>query len=144
MASVLEEKDQIRELLANYCYHYDEAEFDRWLGLWDDADPSFDIDGHVLRGRDALVQFTRNAVLVNGKPPMKHYIMNELVSVNGDTATASCYLLVVRKMDNGELLAGSAGRYDDKLVKKNGRWLFAQRKCRRDLRDVRNTDGPKK
>jgi len=28
---------------------------------------------------------------------------NEVISVSGDTATASCYLLVVRKMANGEL-----------------------------------------
>jgi len=144
MASVIEEKDQIRELLANYCHHYDEAEFDRWLALWDADNASFDIDGHILRGRAALEKFTRDAEIVNGKPPMKHCIMNEVIAVTGETATARCYLLVVRKLANGELLTGTAGRYDDRLVKKNGRWLFAERKVRRDLRDVRNTGGPKK
>ena len=134
MTSLLEEKDQIRELLAAYCWHYDTAEFDRWLDLWTE-DAVFDIDGgKPLRGREGLTKFTKAAVLVNGKPPMKHYVMNEIIEVHGETATARCYLLVVRKTREGALLAGSAGTYEDKLVKVNGRWRFAERKVQRDLR----------
>jgi len=55
------------------------------------------------------VKFTKDAVRVDGKPPMKHYVMNEIIQVNGSTATAGCYLLVVRKSRDGALLAGSAG-----------------------------------
>jgi hypothetical protein len=135
LASVLEEKDQIRELLAAYCWHYDSAQFEEWIALWAD-DPVFDIDGTRHSGRDFLVKFTQSATLVNGKPPMKHYIMNDIIEVKADavTATAKCYLLVVRKQAGGALLAGSAGTYEDKLVKKNGKWLFAERKVNRGLR----------
>lgn len=133
MNSILEEKDRIRELLAEYCFHYDEAQFDRWLDLWAD-DPVFDVDGRIFQGRADLEGFVRMAELVDGKPPMKHYCMNEIIAVNGETATARCYLLVVRKAANGNLLAGSAGTYSDELVKKYGRWYFARRTCRRDLR----------
>ena len=133
MTSVAEDKDQIRELLASYCYYYDDAQFDRWRALWTD-DSEFDVDGNLLRGPGWRDKFTGAAVLVNGKPQMKHYVMNEIISVSGDTATASCYLLVVRKLADGSLITGTAGTYEDKLVKKNGRWLFAFRRCRRDLR----------
>ncbi len=34
MASVLEEKDAIHETIANYCYHFDGGEFDKWLDLF--------------------------------------------------------------------------------------------------------------
>jgi len=131
--SLLEDKDQIRELLANYCFCYDEARFDDWLALWV-QDPVFDADGYVLRGRTGLLQFIGAAELVDGKPPMKHYVMNEIIQVDGDAASARCYLLVVRKRKDGALLAGSAGTYTDKIVREGGRWLFAERKVRRDLR----------
>jgi ketosteroid isomerase-like protein len=133
--TVLEDKDRIRELLASYCLHYDEAQFDRWLALWTD-DGVLDIDGRVIRGREGLEGFTKAAVLVDGKPPMKHLVLNEIVSVDGDTATSSCYLLVVRKAPDGTLVASTAGTYEDRLVRRNGRWYFAQRKVRRDLRGV--------
>jgi hypothetical protein len=67
---------------------------------------------------------------------MKHLVLNEIVSVDGDTATSSCYLLVVRKAPDGTLVASTAGTYEDRLVRRNGRWYFAQRKVRRDLRGV--------
>jgi hypothetical protein len=131
--SVLEDKDRIRELLARYCFHYDEAQFDRWLALWTD-DGVLDIDGRSIRGRAGLEGFTRAAVLVDGRPPMKHLVMNEIITVEGATATASCYLVVVRKTPDGALAASTAGIYEDRLVKRDGAWYFAQRKVRRDLR----------
>jgi ketosteroid isomerase-like protein len=134
MASVLEEKDRIRELLASYCFHYDEAQFDRWLALWTE-DGVLDIDGRLMSGREGLEGFTKAAVLVDGRPPMKHIVMNEVISVEGDAATSRCYLLVVRKAPDGALAASTAGTYEDRLVKRNGRWYFARRKLRRDLRD---------
>ena len=131
--SVLEEKDRIRELLASYCFHYDEAQFDRWLALWTE-DGVLDIDGQPIRGRAGLEGFTKAAVLVDGKPPMKHLVQNEIIAVDGDSATSRCYLLVVRRSAEGALVASTAGTYEDRLVKRNGRWYFAQRKVRRDLR----------
>jgi ketosteroid isomerase-like protein len=130
---MLEEKDSIRELLAHYCFCYDEAQFDRWIELWTD-DPVFDVDGRMFLGRAGLNEFIEAAVLVDGKPPLKHYVMNEIISVDGDTATARCYLLVVRKSSTGALLAGSAGTYEDELIKKDGRWYFRKRTVRRDFR----------
>ena len=84
MTSILEDKDQIRELLSRYCLHYDEAQFDRWLGLWAE-DAVFDVDGTVMRGRTVLEGFTKTAPLVDGKPPLKHLVMNEIISVDGET-----------------------------------------------------------
>lgn len=133
MSLMLEEKDRIRELLASYCFHYDEARFDLWLDLWAD-NPVFDVDGRLFEGRADLEGFVKMAELVNGKPPMKHLCMNEIIAVNGETATSRCYLLVVRKAANGNLLTGSAGTYTDELVRKYGRWYFQKRICRRDLR----------
>jgi hypothetical protein len=85
MPSVLEDKDQIRELLATYCFHFDEGKFDDWIELWTD-DPVWDVDGRIARGRAECLKVARAVESVDGKPPMKHYIMNEVITVDGDKA----------------------------------------------------------
>lgn len=133
MTTLLEEKDSIRELIANYCFCYDEAMFEQWVDLWTD-DAVFNVDGKVMRGRAALQQFTREARLVNGKPPVKHLTMNQMIEVTGHTANARCYLLTMMKRKDGSLTAVTAGVYNDKLVKTDRGWRFAERALRGDLR----------
>jgi ketosteroid isomerase-like protein len=133
MSSVLEEKDRIRELTAEYCAAFDEARFDDWVELWAD-DALFVVDGLERRGRAALQQFTREARFVDGKLPYKHDVMNHVIQVEGDSATAKCYLLLVFKKKDGSLAPATAGVYDDKLVKVGGRWKFTERRLRGDLR----------
>lgn len=132
-ATILEEKDQIRELLARYCFYFDDAQFDRWVDLWTD-DAVFDVDGKVMRGRAALVQFTREVRLVDGKPPVKHCVMNSIVEVEGPAATAHCYLLTVMKRKDGSLATVTAGVYTDRLAKTEQGWRFSERRFRGDLR----------
>ena len=119
--------------MALYCFHYDEAKFDLWLDLWTEH-PVWDIDGKVVRGRQEVLRHATMVEMVDGRPPLKHYIANEVISVSGNTASSKCYLLVARKQPDGALVSSSAGYYEDKLVKQHGRWLFAERVVRRDLR----------
>jgi hypothetical protein len=131
MSSVLEEKDAIRELQAQYCFHFDNAEFDRWLDLWT-ADGAFDV-GRMGRfvGREVLQKFLESIPLTNGSPMMKHCMMNSIVAVTGERATAQSYVVVVR---GGDTLGLSiAGRYEDQLVKTAGGWRFQERKVLFDL-----------
>jgi hypothetical protein len=135
MSSALEEKDAIRELQARYCFHFDNGEFERWLDLWRD-DGAFDL-GRLGRfaGRDALRAFLKSIPLIDGSPLMRHCVMNSIVEVAEDRASAQSYVVVVR---GGERLGISiAGRYEDRLVKSNGRWLFQERKVLFDLMGTR-------
>ena len=62
---------------------------------------------------------------------MKHCVMNSVIRVDGDRATARSYIVVVR---GGEQLAVSlAGRYEDRLAKIGGEWRFAERAVHFDL-----------
>ncbi len=131
MASILEEKDAIRELMARYCFHFDNGEFDDWLNCFTD-DGVFDL-GKIGRhaGRAGLQKFLTTIPLTNGLPMIKHCVMNSIVAVNQDTATARSYVVVVR---TGEQLAISiAGRYEDQLVKVGGDWRFKERTVHFDL-----------
>jgi ketosteroid isomerase-like protein len=133
MASVLEEKDAIHETIAEYCFHFDGGEFDKWVDLFTD-DGVFDAGRMgVQKGKDALRAFLKNIRLTNGSPMMKHCVMNEVIKVNGDEATAKSYIVLVRAKGEGALVNGLAGRYEDRLVKQGGRWLFKNRKVHFDL-----------
>jgi hypothetical protein len=60
--------------------------------------------------------------------------MNHVITVDGDTATVKCYLLLVFKKKDGSLGPATAGVYEDKLVKVGGRWKFCERRMNGDLR----------
>ena len=131
MPSVLEEKDAIRELMARYCFHFDNGEFDAWLDLFT-PDGAFDL-GKMGRfsGRESLHKFLKTLPLTNGLPMMKHCVMNSIVAVDGDRATAQSYVVVVR---GGDRLAVSvAARYEDQLTKAADGWRFTERKVHFDL-----------
>ena len=135
MASVLEEKDAIRELMARYCFHFDNGEFDAWLDLFT-PDGAFDL-GAMGRfsGRESLQKFLKSLPLTNGVPMMKHCVVNSIVDVSGEHATAQSYVVVVRGGD--QLAIAVAGRYYDQVAKTAGAWRFTERKVHFDLMSKR-------
>ncbi len=131
MPSVLEDKDAIRELMAWYCFHFDNGEFDAWLNLFTE-DGAFDLGtGGRFAGRETLREFLQGVPLTNGLPMIRHCVMNSTINVDGERATAQSYVLVVH---GGEQVGvGIAGRYEDQLVKVGGVWRFRERKAHFDL-----------
>jgi ketosteroid isomerase-like protein len=133
MATLLEEKDAIHETIAEYCFHFDAGEFDKWVDLFTD-DGTFDAGRMgVQKGKDALRAFLKNIRLTNGSPMVKHCVMNEVIRVTGNEATAKSYIVLLRSKGEGALVNGLAGRYEDQLVKQGDRWLFKTRKVHFDL-----------
>ncbi len=101
MASVLEEKDAIHETIANYCYHFDGGEFDKWLDLFtEDGIFNAGETAGIHTGKEALRTFVDGVPgripMKDGMPLLKHCVMNEIIKVNGDEATAMSYIIVVR------------------------------------------------
>lgn len=131
MPSILEEKDAIRELQARYCFYFDGAQFERWLELWA-SDGVFDVgDMGRFAGHAQLRAFWQTIALVDGSPMVRHCVMNSIVEVAGNQATAQCYVVVLH---GGALVGvGLAGRYQDRLVKAAGQWRFQERRVFFDL-----------
>ncbi len=131
MPSVIEEKDAIRELLASYCFHFDNGEFDQWVQLFTE-DGAFDLGARGrFQGRDALRNFLKIVPLIRGVPMIKHCVMNSIVRVTDDHATARSYVVVLRGGDS--LALSVAGRYEDLLAKQDGQWRFRERKAHLDM-----------
>jgi hypothetical protein len=130
MAAILEEKEAIHEIIANYCFYFDGGEFDKWVDLFTD-DAVFDggaLGLRVKKGKDMLRAFVKRFPLTDGIPMMKHCVMNEIIKVNGDKATAKSYFVLFRSKGKGTLVNGLAGCYEDELVKQGNRWLFKKRR----------------
>jgi 3-phenylpropionate/cinnamic acid dioxygenase small subunit len=131
MPSLLEDKDAIRELLAEYCFRFDSGRFEEWLDLFT-SEGAFEVDGlGRFAGRAALHAFLSRVPLTNGAPAMRHCVMNAIVSVDGDSASARSYVLVARGGERLDL--GVAGRYEDRLARTPDGWRFAERKALLDF-----------
>lgn len=133
MASILEEKDAIRDLMSAYCFHVDEGEFDQFAALFT-TDGTFEPGPQgKYQGREAIRKFIAAVVPRPGEgPARKHCTMNHLISVNGTEARANSYIIVVRESEHG-IIPSLAGRYEDLLVKQDGQWRFKLRKIHFDI-----------
>ena len=120
MASILEEKDAIRDVMSAYCFYVDNREFEKFTNLFT---------------ADAICNFITAAVPREGEgPARKHCTVNHLIRVNGAEARADSYIIVLRESDSGgSIMASLAGRYEDLLVKEGNEWRFKVRKIHFDI-----------
>ncbi len=126
MTSVLEDKEAIRDLLSAYCFHVDDGEYDEWANLFVEDATLLAGDLATCQGRAEIKAFIVAAV-GGDVPPRKHCTMNAMVKVDGATATANSYIIVVRADGDGGIVNSLAGRYQDELVKQGDGWKFQKR-----------------
>ena len=127
----LEAEKQIRETLHNYSHTIDYGPGERWANAVFTSDGVFDVftvDGrpiHKENGRAELDAYLETKKL----PPVqydKHLIFSPLIAVDGDEATVESYFVCFDDISDQPRIF-VFGRYSDKLVKENGRWLFKER-----------------
>ncbi len=133
MPSLIEDKFAIEELIARYNQSLDSGDYPTWVACWAD-DAVLDGIGKLLIGKAQIQAFadqyegtTRSKI--NG---LKHYTVNILSKVDGDTATSGSYLQLVNTTDKGVKIIFT-GRYEDDLKRVNGQWQFARRKLHQDM-----------
>ena len=133
MASELEEKEAIRDLMSAYCFYVDNGEFDKFAGLFTE-DAIFEAGPFGrLQGRHAIYDFINAQVPRLGEgPARKHCTLNHLIRISGNEAHADSYIVVLRESSVG-IMASLAGRYEDLLVKDAGHWRFKVRKIHFDI-----------
>ena len=139
MAGMLEEKDAIRELLAEYCFRLDGGDFDGMAALFTE-DGTWDTAFGQGTGRPAIAALAQDIRRRAGgnRPRAIHLVTNIVISLDGDRAEVRSNWTVVQNSPEGEgggPKIGSGGAYADRLVKQDGRWLFQNRKIDRFIRD---------
>ncbi|MGA3004508.1 MAG: nuclear transport factor 2 family protein [Acetobacteraceae bacterium] len=117
------DKDAIRELLHLYCFHMDEGRFAELAALFA-ADGEWIAPYHTARGPAAITAWLTQSVPAS--PRRMHYVMNSVIAVTGDAATAkSNYLVMVEGLDGP--VPSVCGTYADIVVRGRDGWRFRRR-----------------
>jgi uncharacterized protein (TIGR02246 family) len=120
---VLEDIEEIRKLKARYAAACDDnydadaiAALFTEDALWDGGSLG------KADGRDAIRKFFSRAA--EFFPFAIHNVMNPIIEVEGDRATAQWYLLQPATMAKGNQAVWLAAVYHDEYVRHEGRWMF--------------------
>jgi SnoaL-like domain len=132
----LEDREQIRELAATYCFLVDDGQFDELVERCFTEDACCDFRGadggmppSVSRGRAELRNFFA-LVVPAALREMAHTTHNHRIALDGDRATGDCYFeLTAVDRASGQPVVG-AGRYFDRYRRSAGAWRFEARNAR--------------
>lgn len=130
---ILEDREDIRELAATYCFLVDDGRFDELVERCFTEDACCDFHGAgggmaqtVSRGRTELRNFFTTMVPAALRD-MAHTIHNHRISIDGDRASGDCYFeLTAVDRTSGEAVVGT-GRYFDRYRRDAGAWRFEMR-----------------
>jgi 3-phenylpropionate/cinnamic acid dioxygenase small subunit len=136
MPSAIEEKDAIREVLAEYCFRLDGGRYDDMAALFSE-DGTWETAFGKATGRPAIAQLARD-IRANrmqegagdNRPRAIHLVTNIAIALDGERAEIRSNWTVVQNSPDGPKI-GSGGGYADRMVKQAGRWLFHHRKIDR-------------
>ena len=122
----------IEQLLHRYCHKLDQGKAGEVAALFAENAvliPEYEGSGEHV-GRDAILAwYTRYCEnLVAAVDSLRHKVSTAMIDVEGDTATSVCYLDAdsVSPTNGGRTFVG--GRYLDKLVRQDGKWVFRERR----------------
>jgi uncharacterized protein (TIGR02246 family) len=129
-----EDKAEIEALLLDYGRSLDARDFATYASL-------FAKDGQWIGGFGTvpaadIKAFMEKAMGTENTAKNYHLLSNFVITVTGDTATAWSRWAFVVPGERGAAIS-QAGRYDDALVRENGRWKFKKRVASND------TPGPR-
>jgi hypothetical protein len=100
------------------------------------------MEGKVFRGREEIRKIVADMKAsraerkadkdpANDPPPIMHHVMtNAVIDITGaDTARHHCYWMTVAGgPELNSFRVAAQGRYEDELVKRDGKWLIHRRK----------------
>ena len=117
MATISEDRDEIRDLYARYCLYFDRGAAAEWAAIYTE-DGEFVGSGQHVRGRQALEDF-----LATLPASTRHRITcNHVIDIDHDRAVCTSSVLL---LDGGAIV--SSGRAVDELQRVDGRWHIARR-----------------
>lgn len=120
---------EIERLYARYNHAIHERDGVAWANCFTD-DAVFSNRGGSTIGRAALVEYG-NAFSTAANA--RYWINNLVLEPSSKGATGTCYLVIWHVGGKEPARMSLTGIYTDRLVKRDGVWLFASRFIARDL-----------
>jgi uncharacterized protein (TIGR02246 family) len=131
------DRAEIETLVTSYVKGLDTLDADLYAGVFAE-DAVFELPGGVVhRGRAAIRKIVtdlqdsraRNQAAGTPSPSLYHVMSNTSIEIVDDqNARHQSYAQTVRAAEGGQFIVGFMGRYEDVLVKRDGRWYIQSRK----------------
>ena len=114
--------EEIRALIARYAITYDDHDWEGFGQLWTEG-AAFVANGMAFEGRGPMLEFLTTCLPADYFG--KHMNSPPLIELapDGTTATAKTDVVWISQNFENTIVA----RYDDIIVKRDGRWLFLRR-----------------
>jgi len=135
MVQELYDRQQILELMAGYGQAMDSANGDAFAKLFTPDARLIAGGGEEFKGTEALRRIGASSgqreVISGPVPPrgypVHHQYSNVSMNIRGDTASVRANWVVINGRTNVPAMQ-SMGHYEDKLVKRGGRWIYTERR----------------
>ncbi len=132
----LEDMEEIRTLLLDYGRTLDARDLKGYSELFAKDGEWIGGFGSVKGRADLLAFMQKNVGTAPNTGQTYHLLTNFLINVTGNTATAtSRWSYVIGTKEKKPILEHS-GRYDDTLIREDGKWKFQKRVVYNDLPPV--------
>jgi len=123
-------REQIRELLHRYCWAVDKGSLPDVMALFHDPCTLILAPGKRYEGK-AAVQRWYDVYMQNRMEVLRHLIHNQVITLNGDTATSKSYFDAVGDLKGESITV--AGYYEDTLLRVGAEWKFTEKIIRLDF-----------
>jgi uncharacterized protein (TIGR02246 family) len=134
-AAELSDREEIRNLLLEYGRSLDERRLEDYANLFAE-EGAWEGGFGVAEGRAAILAMMQKSLGASPPDPAHpnyHVMTNIIVDTDGDTGTAWSRWTFYMKSADGQAVVGSAGRYEDTLVRRDGEWKILRRKTHADI-----------
>jgi uncharacterized protein (TIGR02246 family) len=133
----LMDRAEIEELVVRYVHALDTLDADAYEGVFTE-DGVYELPGNVVHTGGAAIRKivtdlqaarARNEAAGTPSPRLYHVMANSSIEIfDATNARHQSYAQTVRAADDGQFIVGFMGRYEDVLVKVDGRWRIKSRK----------------
>ena len=130
MSTTLEDKEAIREVLAEYCFCLDGGRFAEMAALFAPDGTWHTAFGKATGRADIEALANRVANRAGPRPRGAHLVTNIVIKVTGDRAQVASNWALAQNSPNGPIIS-SGGAYADEMIKQDETWLFHYRKIDR-------------
>jgi uncharacterized protein (TIGR02246 family) len=131
-----EDRIGVEDVMARYVWTVDSLDADGYVAVFTD-DAVIDSNGSISRGRDEIRKIVTGLIQrrddnqAKGLPTsnLYHVISNVRITFpKPGEAVHQSYWQTVRRDADGKMTAAAMGQSEDRLVKRNGKWLIQFRK----------------
>jgi len=132
----VEDRIAVEDVMARYVWTVDSLDADGYVAVFTE-DAVIDSNGAISKGHEQIRKIVTDLIKrrddnkSKGLPTanLYHVISNVRITFpKTGEAVHQSYWQTVRRAEDGRMIAAAMGRSEDRLVKRNGKWLIQSRK----------------